>query len=159
MMASRMGSLMAWWDGRTLRERRMLAVMVLGILAVLAWLLVVRPAWSWRADAAQARAVAEADLAKVERVSSRLTPRGENTVPVDIQAAVAEANAATGLTPVMGMSPDGGLGFTLTNVSTAAAFGWLADLHARKVDVASLAVVENADATVSIEGMLTPAGG
>ena len=157
-MAQMTAQMAAWWDGRTLRERRMLAFMAVAILAVLAWLLVVRPAWNWRAEAANERAAAESDLAKVERALSRLTPKGDNAGTVDLQVAVAEANAATGLTPVMGMSPEGGLGFTMSNVSTGSAFGWLADLHARKVDVASLAVVENADATVSVEGMLTPLG-
>ena len=92
----------AWWDGRTLRERRMLTVMGVAI-------------------------------------------------------AVAEVGAATGLTPQMGMSAEGGLGFSLTNVSTTAAFGWLAALHDRKVEATTLNVVENADATISLEGTLTAA--
>ena len=55
----------------------------------------------------------------------------------------------------MGMAPDGGLGFSLANVQTAAAFGWLSALHDKGVDVSSLSVVENADATLTLEGSLT----
>ena len=40
-------------------------------------------------------------------------------------------------------------------VQTAAAFGWLSALHDKGVDVSSLSVVENADATLTLEGSLT----
>ncbi|WP_395943815.1 type II secretion system protein GspM [Brevundimonas sp.] len=147
----------AWWDGRTLRERRMLMVMGLAVAAVLVWLLVVRPAWAWRADAAEARAVAEADLALVRTATGRLSG-GETDAEVDVSAVVAEVSAASALTPVMGMSADGGLGFSLTNVSSTAAFGWLGALHERKVETTTLNVIENADATISVEGALRASG-
>lgn len=146
----------AWWDGRTVREQRMLAVMGLAIAAVLVWLLVVRPVWAWRADAADARVVAEADLALVQAAGGRLSPAAAPG-DVDVAAVVAEVGSMTGLTPVMGMSADGGLGFSLTNVSSTAAFGWLAALQDRKVQATALNVVENADATLSLEGTLAPA--
>jgi general secretion pathway protein M len=144
----------AWWDGRTLREQRMLTVMGLAIAAVLVWLLIVRPAWAWRADAAEARAVAEADLALVQTATGRMARTDAASSDVDVAAVVAEVGSITGVTPVMGMSPDGGLGFNLTNVSSTAAFGWLAALHDRKVEATTLNVVENADATISVEGVL-----
>lgn len=147
----------AWWDGRTLREQRMLTVMGLAIAAVLVWLLIVRPAWAWRADAAEARAVAEADLALVQTATGRMVRTDAASSDVDVAAVVAEVGSITGVTPVMGMSPDGGLGFSLTNVSSTAAFGWLAALHDRKVEATTLNVVENADATISVEGALAPA--
>ncbi|MDK2746285.1 MAG: type II secretion system protein M [Brevundimonas sp.] len=146
----------AWWDGRTLREQRMLTVMGLAIAAVLVWLLIVRPAWAWRADAAEARAVAEADLALVQTATGRMVRTDAASSDVDVAAVVAEVGSITGVTPVMGMSPDGGLGFSLTNVSSTAAFGWLAALHDRKVEATTLNVVENADATISVEGALAP---
>lgn len=146
----------AWWDGRTLREQRMLTVMGLAIAAVLVWLLIVRPAWAWRADAAEARAVAEADLALVQTATGRMARTDAASSDVDVAAVVAEVGSITGVTPVMGMSPDGGLGFSLTNVSSTAAFGWLAALHDRKVEATTLNVVENADATISVEGALAP---
>lgn len=145
----------AWWDGRTLRERRMLAIMGLAVAAVLVWLVVLRPAWAWRAEAAETRAVAEADLALVQAATGRLAA-GQASGDVDVSAVVAEVGSITGLTPVMGMSADGGLGFSLTNVSSTSAFGWLAALHERKVEATSLNVVENADATLQVEGTLVP---
>lgn len=147
----------AWWDGRTLRERRMLAMMGIAVAAVLVWLLIVRPLTNWREDAAQTRATAEADLVAIQRGTGGLSVSDAKKGDVDVSAAVAEVGAATGLTPQMGMSADGGLGFSLTNVSTTAAFGWLAALHDRKVEATTLNVVENADATISLEGTLTAA--
>lgn len=146
----------AWWDGRTLREQRMLTVMGLAIAAVLVWLLIVRPVWAWRADAAEARALAEADLALIQTATGRMVRTDAASSDVDVAAVVAEVGSITGVTPVMGMSPDGGLGFSLTNVSSTAAFGWLAALHDRKVEATTLNVVENADATISVEGALAP---
>lgn len=149
----------AWWEGRTLREQRM--VMVGGglLLAVIVWLGVIRPLWAWRQDAADARAMAEADQQRVAVAMARLAPSAALSAgpALDLQAAVAEVGAQTGLTPVMGMAGDGNLGFSLPDVSTAAAFGWLSALRDRRVEAVSLSVVENADATLTVEGSLAAA--
>lgn len=147
----------AWWDGRTLRERRMLAIMGLAVAIVLAWLVVLRPAWAWRDAAARQRVAAETNLELIRRFAGAESASGVSGDSVDLQAAVEQANAAAGVTPVMGMSPEGGLGFSLTNVSTGAAFGWLEALQGLKVEASSLSVVENADATISMEGGLSVA--
>jgi len=148
----------AWWEGRTLREQRM--VMIGGglLLAVIVWLGVVRPLWAWREDAADARVLAEADQQRVATALTRLAPSESGVGPApDLQAAVAEVGAQTGLTPVMGMAGDGNLGFSLPDVSTTAAFGWLSALRDRQVEAVSLSVVENADATLTVEGSLAAA--
>jgi len=147
----------AWWDGRTLRERRMLAIMGLAVAVVLSWLVVLRPTWAWRDAAARERVLAETNLNLVRRAVGAESSPVESGDGVDLQAAVVQANTAAGVTPVMGMSPEGGLGFSLTNVSTRAAFGWLATLQGLKVEASSLSVVENADATISMEGGLSSA--
>lgn len=144
---------LAWWEGRTLREQRMLAVMGLILLAVMAWLAVVRPAWAWRDAAADERARAENGLVLARQAATRLAvTTGQGST--DIQPVVQAAGDAAGVTPVMGMAPDGGLGFTLADVQTAAAFGWLAALHDKGVEATGLSVVENADATLTVEGSL-----
>lgn len=143
---------LAWWEGRTLREQRMLAVMGLAVLAVLVWLAVVRPAWAWREAAARDRLRAENALILVQRAAQRAP--SEAPAAGDIRAAVDAASAQAGVTPVMGMAADGALGFSLTGVQTAAAFGWLSALHDKGVEVQSLSVVENADATLTVEGSL-----
>ena len=130
----------------------MLAVMGLAVLAVLVWLAVVRPAWAWREAAARDRLRAENALVLVQRAAQRAP--SETAAAGDIRAAVDAASAQAGVTPVMGMAADGALGFSLTGVQTAAAFGWLSALHDKGVEVQSLSVVENADATLTVEGSL-----
>ena len=143
---------LAWWEARTRREQRMLAVMGLAVLAVLVWLAVVRPAWAWREAAARERLRAENGLILVQR-AARQAPSAD-AGGGDINAAVEAANTEAGVTPVLGMGPDGALGFSLSNVGTAAAFGWLSALHDKGVEARSLSVVENADATLTVEGSL-----
>ena len=60
-MKALFSSAAAWWDGRSLRERRMLAVMGALALGVVGWLGVVQPLDGWQADQARAR-VAAADI-------------------------------------------------------------------------------------------------
>lgn len=148
----------AWWEGRTLREQRMVVIGGALLLAVIVWLGVIRPLWTWRQDAADARVMAEADHQRVATALIRLAPLESGAGSArDLQAVVAEVGAQTGLTPVMGMAGDGNLGFSLPDVSTAAAFGWLSALRVRKVEAVSLSVVENADATLTVEGSLAAA--
>lgn len=158
-MNSILSNAAAWWDARTLREQRM--VMIGGglLLAVIVWLGVVRPLWTWREDAADDRALAEADQQRVAVALARLAPSDAPAAgpAPDLQAVVAEVGAQTGLTPVMGMAGDGNLGFSLSDISTAAAFGWLSALRDRGVDAVSLSVVENTDATLTVEGSLAAA--
>ena len=149
---------LAWWEGRTLRERRMLMAMAVLVLAVVAWLGVVRPLGAWRAEAARDRTRAEADLAVARHAAARLSPAEKANESIDLPAVVEAANQLTGLSPMTGMSPSGGFGFSLSNTPTAAAFGWLAVLRDQGVEASDLSVVENADATVSMEGTLAPAG-
>ena len=49
-----------WWDGRSVREQRMLAVMGALVLGVVGWLGVVRPLDGWQADQARARRCVQA---------------------------------------------------------------------------------------------------
>ena len=151
-----MSTALAWWEGRTLREQRMLATMGLILLAVVIWLAVVRPAWAWREAAADERARAENGLVLVRQAATRL-PVAAGPGSADIQPAVQSANEAAGVSPVMGMAPEGGLGFSLAEVQTATAFGWLAALHEKGVEITGLSVVENADATLTVEGSLASA--
>jgi len=137
----------------------MLIVMGAALAAVLVWLAVLRPAWAWREDMAQDYEIAQADLAMITTATASQDAgpaSGASSGEIDLAAVVQEVGSITGLTPVTGMSPDGGFGFSLANVSTPAAFGWLAAMHERKVQATTLNVVENADATISVEGTLIP---
>lgn len=153
-----------WWDGRTRREQGLLVVMLVILLALLLWLGVARPAWAWRAAAADHRLQAISDRVRVE-AGVRLLASPETVVvtatsPAGIQPVVVETAEAAGLTLTTAMDASGDLGFRASSASSAALFGWLADLRASHgIETIRLAVVENADATLAVEGALAPASG
>lgn len=153
------GPLLVWWDGRTPRERRMLAVMAVLLAAMFVWLAVIRPALTWRAEAAHQRTIAEADLAAVHAGLGQLEPKpagaSATTDAGGLEPLVIQTAGAAGLTITTGMDPSGRLGFRVASGSSAAIFGWLAGLQtAHGVEVVSLGVVENTDATLQVEGGL-----
>jgi general secretion pathway protein M len=149
-----------WWDGRTLREQRMLGLMVLLAAVVVVWLGVIRPALVWREAAAAERVEAEAELVEVREGLLRLA-RLQSPEPVAADAGGLEPLArrtaeAAGLEVSTAMDATGGLGFRIASGSSAAVFGWLAALQAdHGVDVRTLGVVENTDATLQVEGSLS----
>lgn len=152
-----------WWEGRTVREQRMLIVMAVLAAAVFVWLAVVRPVLAWREDAAMDRAAAELDLAQVQ-TGVRLLAGPSDTLraAVDVdgfEPLVLRTAEAAGLTVTTGMSATGELGFRIPNASSAALFGWLSALErAHGIEVVSLGVVENTDATLQVEGALSRRG-
>lgn len=152
-----------WWEGRALRERRMLAVMAVLLAAVLAWLAVIRPALGWREQAADDRVRAEADLALV-RAGLRTMVPGVTARPVTevegFEPLVLRTAGAAGLTVTTGMDASGRLGFRIPSAASPALFGWLSALESdHGIAVVSLGVVENTDATLQVEGALARAPG
>jgi len=146
-----------WWDGRSAREQRMLAVMGLLIAAVLIWLLVVRPAFAWREAAAERRVEATASLNRLEAGLAARTPtRAGAPMPLaEVEQAARNAAEAAGLTVTLSVDEAGGIGFDAPGVTSAALFGWLAALKADYgVESRELTVIENADATLDATGGL-----
>lgn len=155
-MKALFSSVAAVWDGRSLRERQMLAVMGALVLGVVGWLGVVRPLDGWTGDQARARVAAERQLTQVATaVAQRGAPPAET---VDLQALVASTAPAAGVQPTLGMSEGGRLGFRLDRVTTAQVFGWLAALEAGGARIEELGVVENSDATLGVTGALASGG-
>ena len=151
-MRTPFSSVVALWDGRSLREQRMLAVMGVLVLGLLVWLGVVRPLDGWRADQARARLAAERQMAQVQTAVAQRGARP--TEVVDLQALVASTASAAGVQPALGMSEGGRLGFRLDRVTTTQAFGWLAALEQGGARIEELGVVENADGTLGVSGAL-----
>lgn len=151
-MRTSFSSVVALWDGRSLRERRMLAVKGVLVLGLLAWLAVVRPLDGWRADQARARVAAERQMAQVQ--TAVVQGGGRPTETVDLQALVASTATTAGVQPALGMSEGGRLGFRLDRVTTTQTFGWLAALEQGGARIEELGVVENADGTLGVSGAL-----
>lgn len=146
-----------WWDGRTVRERRLLIVMAVLVAAVLVWLLVVRPVQAWQVGAADRRLEAEQTLAEV-RDGLRIIAPSATVAPAStegLEPLVRRTAEAAGLTVVTTMAPGGGLGIQMSQAPGRETFAWLAALEAdHGVKVCSLGVMENADATLNIDGAL-----
>lgn len=145
------------WDGRTRREQRMLAAMALLVAAVVLWLGVVRPVTGWRDEAALERTRAETDLAEVRTALNRLAPaaagQARRTDVQGLEPVVRQTAEAAGLQVITGMDASGRLGFRVANAPAAAVFGWLAALETTHgLRPASLGVIENADASLQVEG-------
>jgi general secretion pathway protein M len=150
-----------WWGGRSVREQRMLTVMGLLIGAVLIWLVVLRPAWAWRETAAERRVEATASLARIETGLAARAPVGVKTAMppsmnlADVEQAARGAAESAGLTVVLSVDEAGGIGFDASGVTSAALFGWLATLKTDYgVETDGLTVIENADATLDVTGIL-----
>ncbi len=144
------------WDGRKPREQRMLMLMALLVATTALWLGVVRPLNGWREDAAANRARAVAELTEARAALVRIAPDAGETRPVDargLEPAVRQTAEAAGLQITTGMDPSGRLGFQVGNAPGPALFGWLAALETTHgLQPVSLGVVENADASLQVEG-------
>jgi general secretion pathway protein M len=144
-----------WWSGRTVRERRMLMVMAALLLATAAWLGVVRPVLDWRAAAADRAEAASATLVEVRAAVASLGPsRAPAPAPAEgLEPLIRRTAEAAGLDVVTAMSASGQLGFRLSRVQSGPLFAWLSALETdHRLTVCSLGVVENADATLNVEG-------
>jgi len=150
-----------WWDGRTVRERRLLAVMAVLVAAVLAWLLIVRPVQAWQTGAADRRFEAEQTLAEI-RAGLRIVapPSAAAAASTEgLEPLVRRTAEAAGLTVATTMAPGGGLGIQMSQAPGRETFAWLAALEAdHGFKVCSLGVMENADATLNIDGALGQGG-
>ena len=155
-MTAPFSSVAAWWNGRSLRERRMLAIMGTLVLGVVGWLGVVRPLDGWQADQARARVAAERQRVQIQTAVSQRGARP--TEAVDLQALVASTATAAGVQPTLGMSEGGRLGFRLDRATTAQAFGWLAALEQGGARIEELGVVESPDGMLGVTGALASGG-
>lgn len=145
------------WDARTRREQQMLLGMALLAVAVVLWLGVVRPLNGWRDETARERARAEAEVVEVRTSLARLAPAkaagARGTDAQGLEPVLQQTATAAGLELTTGMDASGRLGFRITRASSAAVFGWLAALETTHgLQPASLGVVENADASLQVEG-------
>ena len=151
------GQAEAWWNGRTLRERRMLMVMAGLLTATALWLGAVQPVLAWREAAAARAGAAAVTLAEVRASVALLGPvRSAATAPAEgLEPLIRRTATAAGLDAVTVMSPSGQLGVQLSSVSSGPLFAWLAALETdHRLSICSLGVTENSDATLNVEAGL-----
>lgn len=152
------GTARQWWDGRTAREHRLLLFMSGLVTVLLVWFLIVSPALAWREVAAQRRMSSLADLTAVQADLRTLSAAdgqgGARTADAQgLEPVVRQSAEAAGLEVTLGMDASGRLGFRIPSVTSGALFGWLSSLKTTNgIEVSSLGVTENADATLQVEG-------
>lgn len=147
-------TLRQWWGDRTARERALLGVCGLLVVGTLLWLLVYRPVHAWREQAADARRASAVREAVVLSAIAEMA-KAPATFEGDLEVLVNQMAQQSGVSPVLGMAENGDLGFRLDSTPVQPAMRWLAALEQAGARVTSLSVVENADATVTVEGAVS----
>jgi general secretion pathway protein M len=144
-----------WWDGRTAREHVMLGVLG-GVLAlVLAWFLILAPLLAWKAGAAD-RLDTAVQTHALASAAAGIDPSGAVArIPADIEALLTNSAADAGVA-VQVTAEGGGVSFAVESAETARLFGWVAALERAGLTIASLSVLENADATLQAQGTVAP---
>jgi len=139
----------AWWEARSARERRLLAIMFALLAIVLAWLAVVRPL----ADALEAarlrHAAAVVALAEVRAARPAAAPAAAGAAADSI---VAETAAAAGFAGarIARLGPARAV-VAVDSARPQALFGWIAEMERRGLVVERLRTQANADRTLSAE--------
>ena len=145
-----------WWNGRSAREQRLLAVMFALLAAVVVWLGIVRPIAAAR-DAAETRhARAVVALGQVRELGGRIAAarsRGAVTINEPLAAYLGRSAGDSGL-PVKRLESEGadGASLTILAVRPTAVFGWIQRVEVRDgVIVERLSATRNPDTTIAVQ--------
>lgn len=149
------------WSERSTREQRLLLVMIALAAIVVLWLGIIRPLGD-ALSAADARlaqaAIAQGDIAaRVDELAlaRRTAPRRPDR-PLD--AAVNDAASAAGMTlSRVDLQGADRIAIGIGAVRGPALFDWLGGLARQGIVVERIALTANADATLSVDAMLSAA--
>ena len=144
-----------WWDGRTAREHVMLGVLGGVLVLVLAWFLIFAPLLAWKAGAADRLDAAVQTHALASAAAGIDTSGGIARTPADLETLLTDSAAEAGVA-VQVTVEGGGVNFAVESAETARLFGWIAALERAGLTIASLSVLENADATLQAQGTVAP---
>jgi general secretion pathway protein M len=139
---------MTWWEARSARERRLLAVMFALLAIVAIWLVVIRPL----ADALDAAKLRHG-AAVVALAEARGRPAAVSAVAAgQADSIVAETAAAAGFTGIrIARQGAGGASVALDAARPQALFGWIAEMERRGLVVERLRARANTDRTLAAE--------
>ena len=145
----------AWWETRSLRERRLLAIMFALLAIVLAWLAVVRPL----ADALEAARLRHAAAVVALAGARAARPAAAPAAAGPADSIVAETAAAAGFAGarIARLGP-ARAGVAVDSARPQALFGWIAEMERRGLVVERLRAQANADRTLSAELALSAGG-
>jgi general secretion pathway protein M len=152
-----------FWRDRSVREQWLLGVAGVLLLAVLAWLAVLRPLASAQASAATRRALAVTALGDVRAMAGAIRAaeaRGRAARAVPLVELVGRRATEAGVTPErLESSGDGRVSARIAAIKPAPLLRWLEALERRDgVIIDQLGIVRNPDATVAAELALRAGG-
>ena len=143
-----------FWAGRSLREQRMLLVMVALFAIVIVGFGIIRPLINARVAAAERLDAATVELGQVRGAADMLrrTPRtGPRKTVLNLSDTVAQSATAAGFT-LANVGPQGdALRATIVSAKSPALFGWLRTLAQQGVLIDTLTIRTNTDSTLSME--------
>lgn len=155
--------MVAWWNGRTARERWMLGVLAVLVLGVALWAGVLKPVRAWgeraadeHARALETKASVDRALAEIATLKSRPVPRAAQ--PLD--ALIGDTAAAAGLS-IARLEPDpaGGVHVAIEDGQAGAVFPWIAKLQTEQGVAARSLTVLKEDGGLVVEATFVQAGG
>jgi general secretion pathway protein M len=148
--------LASWFRGRTLRERRLILVMLALAALLLVWLLVVRPLGDALSAARERHGAAVAALAEA-RTRADAIGRLEKAPPMPLDSPVASlvgrAAAEAGFR-LSRLDPDGdrAVAVAMEAARPQAFFAWVSEMEAgRGLVVERLTATSNSDRTLAVE--------
>jgi len=125
--------MIAWWNGRTARERWMLAILAGLLVIVILWLGGLKPLTAWADEAARRRADAAAAEVAVDRALAEMAAiRSKPVKPLGkpLEAVVSETAAAAGVAlDRVEADPSGGVRIAIEGADAKAVFPWIARLQ------------------------------
>ena len=144
-----------WFNGRSLREKRMILVMLALLVVTVIWGLIIRPVGDGL-SAARERHVPVvlllADTRDRAEAIRALRRGGAGPVSGPLDAAVRQSADAAGFALATLDPADGGaVRFTITSARGGALLAWLTQLEASGVVVDQLVTANNGDRTVSAQ--------
>jgi general secretion pathway protein M len=155
--------LVDYWGQRSLRERRLIAMMLIIALPLLLWLLVARPlnAALVNAKERQAEAVARHGriLARIDAIDHGASSGRSSTKVGSLDLFVAEAASQRGLT-LDSSSPQGSdaVSVRIAHARPEALVDWLIGFERQGIVIAEMHMTANADGSVALDAQLRRSG-
>lgn len=155
-------TVMAWWKGRSLREQRLLLVMLALLGVTILWLGIYRPVDAALSAARARHADAAVRLGEVRAQATTLGALAKSFVAPPagplVELVTADANAAGFGAAVIAPQGDRRVSVSIPSARPAALFGWVSRLEGRGIIVERLSARANSDPTLAIDMTLVSGG-
>ena len=145
------------WAARSLREQRMLLVMLALFVIVITAFGIVRPLVVARQEAATRLDQATRDLGQVRSAAALLRSArpGAASTRLALPDLVTQSATSAGFAPpTVGAQGNGAVRVTIASAKSPALFAWLRSLAAQGVLIDTLTIRTNPDTTLSLEANL-----